>query len=278
MDVSPLSSSGFLSSLFPPTQVPPEQSAARNDLQQTNQRTSIDNLPQKSSALNISASERFSSAESFSLTLQTKEGDNVTINFSNQASFQASIAGTRNQNGSAASISLETSSSSNFRFSVEGDLNEDEQTAINNLVKELSGIADSFFSGNVQDAFNNAADFKLDGSQLASIDFKLSQNQSYSRTAAYESIQQLSEPAQLTKALQPLREGLKEQLENAEQVIQDASEITRSLLNTLIEQDSRYSQANSELQQQLDENLATLNVLINNLSSQTGDSNSAQES
>jgi len=276
MDVSPLSSSDFLNTLFSSKQESPEQSAVPNEHQLSNQQTSLDNLSQQHNSLSISASERFSSAESFSLTLKTREGDNVTINFSNQASFQANIAGTKNKNDSAASISLETSSSSNFHFSIEGDLNEDEKKAINNLVKELSGIADSFFAGNVQEAFNNATNFKLDGSQLAAVDFSLNQNQSYSRTAVYESIQQLSEPMQLTKALQPLREGLRKQLENAMQVIEHANDITGSLLRNLIEQDNRYFQASTQSKPQLNSNLAALNSLINNLGPQSGDS-SAQE-
>lgn len=273
MDVSPFPSVDLFNTLLSQKQELPE-----NEGQQLKQPNALDNLSEKHNTLNISASERFSSAENFSLTLKTREGDNVTINFSNQASFQASLASTKNPNSNAAivslqTVSLQTSSSSSFRFSVEGNLNEDEQTAINSLVKELSSIADKFFSGDVQAAFNSAADLKLDGSQLASLDFRLSQNQSYSRTATYESIQQLSAPAQATKALQPLREGLQEQIGNAQQVIQDASDITRSLLNNLIEQDNRYSQANSELQQQLDKNLAALNSLINNLGSQSDNPN-----
>ena len=126
------------------------------------------------------------------------------------------------------------------------------------------------------DAFETAANYKMDGAELAAMDFQLTRSQSYSRTAMYENVQQMNDPANGVQALQPLREGLSDHLGNAHQIMQDATDFTRSLLNSLIEQDGRYIEASEKAQQQLDQNLSTLNSLLGNLVTQSGDETQSQ--
>lgn len=271
MEISQLPSSHLFSNPLSSDRTP-----GRNERLDPNGQPHQEGVSRSSNSQAVAASERFTSAESFSLTLETKEGDKVTIQFSGQDSFSASIAGVKNQNGQAASVSLEQSSSSSFGFSVEGDLNADELDAITNLVKDMTGIANDFFSGNVQDAFNTAANYQMDGAELASMDFQLTRSQTYTSTAMYENVQQMNDPGYGLQGLQPLREGLTDQLDNAHQIMQDATDFTRSLLNNLIEQDGRYTDANNEAQQQLQNNLSLLDSMLANLGTQSGDETQTQ--
>ncbi|WP_261844331.1 hypothetical protein [Aliamphritea ceti] len=272
MDISQLPSSNLFSNPLSSDRTP-----GRNERLDPPGQTQSDEVSRRGSSQAVAASERFTAAESFSLTLETKEGDKVTIEFSGQDSFRASIAGVSNNNGQAASVSLEQSSSSSFGFSVEGDLNADELDAITNLVKDMTGIANDFFSGNVQDAFNTAANYQMDGAELASMDFQLTRSQTYTSTAMYENVQQMNDPGFGLQGLQPIREGLTEQLGNAHQIMQDATDFTRSLLNNLIEQDGRYTEASNNAQQQLQNNLSMLDSMLANLGTQSGDETQLQE-
>lgn len=228
-----------------------------------------------SASLGVATTERFSAENSFSLTVQTQDGDNVTIEFSNSQSSSQSFAAAASGNGLAASISLANSSSSEFGFSVQGELDEDELGALSDLLNELSGIADDFFSGNIQEAFNTAAEFQLDGAELASLDFTLTQSQSYSRASVYEAVESFSGPNQALQPLQPFRDNLGGQLEAANSLFDQATDFTKSLLDNLIQVDNRFAGRNESVQQQLDDNLLALNALVEGLSTQTEDQTQA---
>src|SRR5690606_18507004 len=84
-------------------------------------------------------------AREFSFQLTTKEGDKVTIKASSSEGF-AIEAGRSN---STTVMKGSYSASQTFSLQIEGDLNEEELTAINELLGRVNELAGQFFAGNL---------------------------------------------------------------------------------------------------------------------------------
>ncbi|MBY4678511.1 DUF5610 domain-containing protein [Marinobacterium arenosum] len=214
------------------------------------------------------ASERYAQAESFSLSLTTQEGDQISIEFGNSSYYNASAGFSRNEDGSTAGFSIERGVASNLSFSINGDLNDEEMAAIESLLKDVNEIADDFFSGDVQQAFEKASEYRMDGSQLASMNLRLEQSQSYSAAAAYSRVGSL--PAvDNGNALAPLQ-GLAGKLNGAVNdpkiaFMDQADQFVSELLDNLALQDSRYKDADADQQNKLDSNLQLLNDMMDSM-------------
>jgi hypothetical protein len=90
------------------------------------------------------------------LTLKTEEGDRVKLSFHNEQSLTGSETETRLSDDVAIQeISSVAVAASRYSISVEGDLNEEELTAIQKLVDEIGPIAKGFFAQGEFD-FENA--------------------------------------------------------------------------------------------------------------------------
>lgn len=212
----------------------------------------------------ISAAERYSKSESFSMDVMTREGDKVSIRFNSEASQTASLGAYADDNSSALSFGLERSASSSYSFSVEGDLNEDELEALTTLIQDINLIAEDFYGGDVQDAFEQATELEMDKSQLMNLNVTMTQSASYSAVAAYEQVQQMDNP---------LGDGgrqLGQMMNNFDQFtsnpalgfLENSTLFGADLLDSLIHQDIRYKDADEESQSKLDDNFGLLRDLI----------------
>ncbi|WP_415905733.1 DUF5610 domain-containing protein [Neptuniibacter sp. QD48_55] len=212
----------------------------------------------------ISAAERYSKAESFSLDVMTQEGDKVSIRFNSEASQTASLGAYSDGNSSAVSFGLERSASSSYSFSVEGDLNEDELDALTTLIQDINLIAEDFFSGDVQDAFEQAAEFEMDKSELMNLNVTMTQSASYSAVAAYEQVQQLDNPlGNNGRHLGQMMNNFDNLVANpAMAFLEDSSLFGVDLLDSLIHQDIRHKDADEESQSKLDDNFGLLRDLM----------------
>ena len=106
--------------------------------------------------LNSSAAVGFSVASE--LNVRTQEGDLVSLSFSNEQSLSESRTQTQSEEfGSFQEISTTAKAASNYSISVQGDLNEEELSAINKLASEISPIASEFFSSGEFD-FDDSGD------------------------------------------------------------------------------------------------------------------------
>ncbi|PCJ19950.1 MAG: hypothetical protein COB04_05020 [Gammaproteobacteria bacterium] len=129
---------------------------------------------------------RFSStSREFSLDVVTLDGDKISV------SFDQDFAKYRER--TADSVSSGRYSSSDFQIKVEGDLDEGELEALNELFANVSSLAESFFQGNVEEAFNHAINLGLDESELASFSLNLSEEQVKSSIKTYDGIADLGE-------------------------------------------------------------------------------------
>ena len=131
----------------------------------------------------------YSTNQTTSLIVNTQDGDRVTIDISKQATTsRTEVAGSTGDAGFN-SIQASREASVSFSFSVEGNLDKDEQKAIDKLIKRIDKVSDRFFDGKVQSAFDKAAKIKFDSEELADYSLSLSSTQTYRAVAAYQEAQ-----------------------------------------------------------------------------------------
>jgi len=110
-------------------------------------------------------------SESQDITLYTEEGDKVTISTLSQfeASFMDSdySAELRNASVSAQMKELNVSSANSFQISVEGDLNDEEQEDIQEILGKLEGMMTDLLNGDLDSIMNEALGL-LDGADSIS--------------------------------------------------------------------------------------------------------------
>ena len=145
------------------------------------------NQPVRSNGLNsdltsVSAAQQ----NQFEFSVTTADGDIVTLNAS---SLQALLAENISSNSGSNSISSSLRSSyseSNLFFSVEGELDSGEMKAINDLFLQVNDLAETFFSGDFQAAFEEAMELGYDAKELASFSLNLTQTSVQRATSAYQ--------------------------------------------------------------------------------------------
>jgi hypothetical protein len=213
----------------------------------------------------IAAAERYSKAESFSLDLKTQDGDSVKILFDNQQSQHASFAAVNDGNGNSSAIfQLSQSHSSSFQFQVQGDLDEDELEAISKLISDVSEISNEFFNGDVQKAFESASEFKMDKTELSSMNLLLTKSQTYSATS-YREVQNNAAP-DLGKLSGHLLNNLDQATNRPElDFLQDITKVSQRLLDSLVQQDNRFIDANKDQQSIFNSSLAKIQDVLESI-------------
>lgn len=209
----------------------------------------------------LGAAERYRNAEDMSLTVKTQDGDEVTINFSRNQSYDATYgAGADSQGNSVAWMDVSRSESSQYQFSVKGELDEGEVEALQQMVRDIAGVADEFFNGDVQKAFEQSAGIRFDASELSSMELNMSYSRSLSQAASYEQVGNLEQPAdkpglRLGQLMKDLAESV-----GAPSLgfLQSPAQAGRDLMTGLVEQDGRFSDAIKELQDSYRNNLKQL--------------------
>jgi len=135
---------------------------------------------------------------------------------------------------------------------VKGDLSEDELKAIQKLVQDVGRLANDFFGGDVQKAFEQAPDVRFDPSQLASMNLTLSRSESYSAARIYEGTQRLEQPESIQNAGRRLGHMMRELRETAERpelgFLSRPDQTVGQLLKGLVEQDGRFQNADADQQ------------------------------
>ncbi|MEM6512367.1 MAG: hypothetical protein AAF660_05100 [Pseudomonadota bacterium] len=128
-------------------------------------------------ARNTASSTSFLSAESVlkqrsSIRIRTQEGDLVTLDLRRRDSFSAEDVAIRGANGAFTTTEVSVSSRSRLQFSVRGDINEQELSAIQAVFEQAEAIADDFFGGDLARAFDAASSLNYDAGQLARVSLK----------------------------------------------------------------------------------------------------------
>lgn len=227
--------------------------------------------PEQTKAMDLvsmSAAQRFERADSFEMNITTREGDQVSIRFDRSDAFQSGVAAAVDGEGNSAMVfDISRTQSSGFSFTVEGDLNVDEIDSIQNLIRDVSQLADEFFNGDVQKAFEQVGGLSLDTSQLSAFDISMTRTEVRSVASQYQQTQQLSETEEQLRPgrrLGQLMQQLTEQINSPLLAfVEQQQDFAKSLMQSLVEQDTRFKQADTEQQGRYRDNLGSLLQTLN---------------
>ncbi len=164
--------------------------------------------PQPAS-VSISQAQYASLSNNAEYKFTTAEGDEVSISFSD--SFESQSASSYQKQGNSEGYISESSQSRelSFSMSVNGDLNEDEQKAINELMEDIQGVSKTFFSGDLDKAFEEAQALSLDNEQLVAFSMDLRQTKTVATIKSYEEYRPIPEKA-VSEKIAPFNDDLKE--------------------------------------------------------------------
>lgn len=180
-------------------------------------------------------------AQTFEMEIKTREGDIVKLSYSANQSAGFKASRIADDSGVEQALSAYSSNSENLSFTVQGDLNEDEKTAIANLMQGVDKLAQDFYGGDMQGAMQHAMALDMNQEQLSSLSLDLSYTQSRSAIAAYQQVGALD---QHKRSSAPLNNGevgtignfnqsLEEMLREADRFFQDADKMAKKLLDDI---------------------------------------------
>lgn len=161
----------------------------------------------------------FSRNENTQIEIITTDGDKILIDLFKEQSAQSMQRYSHNEDDSTYSQSRTLSASTGINYQVQGELDKDEQKAIDDLLKDVAKVSDQFFSGNVQQAFKKAMDMNFDSQELTRFSLNLSyQETRQTAISTYSNYQAQSQPESHEKYLEP--NGLKDMSDFIKQVDQ----------------------------------------------------------
>jgi hypothetical protein len=126
------------------------------------------NQAASASVLNIDTS----SYSKASVTIRTQEGDVVKLSLRQSSSFSASDVSVASGDSSASQTEVALSSQSGLRLRVEGDISNEELTAIKDIFSKAVTMADEFFGGDIEAALADADSFSFDTTQIAAVNLR----------------------------------------------------------------------------------------------------------
>lgn len=149
----------------------------------------------------------YQTSQTMNLQLTTKEGDKVTVDFRQlYAQYQSQTQMQHTQKDSAAPSSVRyfesketleaTAFEDRFGFSVEGELNEAELNAVFEVFAQVDALANTFYDGDIEKAFEQAQALNVDFGQLQSVQLDLTQSQSMATRYQQAAVAQYSDVQQ----------------------------------------------------------------------------------
>lgn len=136
-------------------------------------------------------------AGSLDLKIRTAEGDEVTIKIQESRGEGRDMYSDAYGNHDNA-LRFDGSS---LKFSVKGNLNSDELKSIASLLGKVEKLSESFFGGNLQDAFKKANELGIDDDQLSAFSLDMSHVVAKREIAAYQSAADDDAPIGLARPL-----------------------------------------------------------------------------
>ncbi|MBG9993283.1 DUF5610 domain-containing protein [Pseudoalteromonas sp. NZS37] len=169
--------------------------------------------PQPAS-VNISQAQYVSMTSNAEYKFTTAEGDEVSISFADAFESQSASGYQQNNNSESFASSSSQSRQVSFSMSVNGDLNEQEQEAINAMMEDLQDLSKTFFGGDLDEAFEQAQELSLDSDQLVAFSMDLRQTKTIASVKSYEEYKPAPEK-QIAEGLAPFNDDLKNAFEKA---------------------------------------------------------------
>lgn len=137
---------------------------------------------------------------SMTLDLVTRDGDKVSLSFSQQA--KSYDFGVQNSQQSISAAGFEQGLA--WQMDVVGNLDEGEREALSSLLSDVEKLSSSFFAGDLGSALEQAMQLGFDGNELASMSLNLRQESFSSVSRAYNSVQPKLPTPELENLSSPL--------------------------------------------------------------------------
>lgn len=177
--------------------VPPEEpAAAANDAEKgimpTDLGAQTDNARNLGQLIEASTFDyRKAEARTFNFSLTTQDGDKVTIRaaYASSTIFEGTSANFAE--GQHQSVSGSFKAASGLYLRVQGELDAEEMTAIEDLLAQVKQVSDRFYLGDVESAFEQALAMGFDSEQIARFSLKLR----YQSASSYQQNYQQYQPA-----------------------------------------------------------------------------------
>lgn len=172
-------------------------------------------------------------ANSLTLDVMTRDGDSVTVSFSQSEQ--------RRSESAPDFLQVSSSNRSAWTFEVEGNLDEAEQEALSNLFNSVQDLSERFFSGDLGSALEQAMSLGFDGNELASLSLNLTQQTVMTSTRAYSQVQ----PQLPTEQLEALKAPLASYIDAYTRAIEQADALAKpektlqDLMNSLLPEEER---------------------------------------
>jgi len=197
----------------------------------------------------VSQSLAMSEQEQGSISITTRDGDEISINFQNDTSLGYSQSSADGYLVTEMSLSK----SNSFSFEVHGSLDKEELQSVSNLVKDISKLADEFFNGDVEKAWQQANTLDFDQSQIAqyALDFKEVKQVAIAQTYAADN--NTSPIATLSPYMKDLNQLMDQGQElfsgdNLKQMMEEIAQQQVALIDDLVDKSSEdFSQFNQQL-------------------------------
>lgn len=125
--------------------------------------------------------------ESLNLNVRTRDGDIVTIALRETGYSSETMQYAKNANGEASTYEKGVYFSGEYSYQLEGDLDEGELAALNELFDQVNEIAGLFYDGDFNEAFSYAMEMGFDSTELASFSLNMTQTQ-MTQVSAYEKV------------------------------------------------------------------------------------------
>jgi hypothetical protein len=128
---------------------------------------------------------------------------------------------------------------STFSFTVKGELDEDELKAIGQLVADANELAEEFFNGDIETAFNQALELGFDEQELSSFAIQLTKVENTAVIKAYETVSRFdgdnveSDPAKAVKPVADYLDKLLNVLDGSRLRLEDSKSYD-NIINKLI--------------------------------------------
>ena len=183
-----------------------------------------------------------SDAKSGSLLIRTKDGDEVQLRFESVKQFSASSFYSASENNQDADTSNEDNQGSSSQqveryqyfesngisFSLKGELDEEELTAIADLVEQTQDLADTFYNGDVDKAFEQALTLGFDDKELVGYALQLNRTTQAEVVKAYENIQHYSENGEVENQYGSIVSPISQYLEKMMSAFENATNTLES--------------------------------------------------
>lgn len=127
-------------------------------------------------------------SQSISLSLRTKDGDEVTIAIQRDTGSSRSDYASMTPGALSYASTQSAYDNSSYRYTITGELDDDEMAAITELTNDIEQVASHFFAGDYDAALKSASEIHLDGAELANYQLQMSDYKSISAVTAYKEV------------------------------------------------------------------------------------------